>query len=76
MKHVVIDLNDPNDSIIFNPSILGNYIYDSFFGNHTAEISPHAESFTQFEILHYTQIVKLSCDIVDIIDTNSDVQIK
>jgi hypothetical protein len=54
MKHVVTDLNDPNEPIIFNHFILGNYSYDSIFGNHTAEISSHAESFARYEILHYT----------------------
>jgi hypothetical protein len=35
MKHVVIDLNEPNEPIMFNHSISRNYNYDSFFGNHT-----------------------------------------
>jgi hypothetical protein len=63
MKHVVTDLNDPNEPVMFNHSILGNYSYDSFFGNHTTEISPHAESNTQSEILHCTQIVEPHCNI-------------
>jgi hypothetical protein len=54
MKHVVTKLNDSNEPIMFNHSILGNYSYDSFFGNHTTEISSHVESNTQFEILHCT----------------------
>jgi hypothetical protein len=40
MKHVVIDSNDPNEPVMFNNSILGNYSYDTFFGNYTSEISP------------------------------------
>jgi hypothetical protein len=39
MKHVVTGLNDPNKPILFNHSILGNYSYDSLFGNHTTDIS-------------------------------------
>jgi hypothetical protein len=35
MKHVVTDLNDPNEPMMFNNSILGNYSYDTFFGNYT-----------------------------------------
>jgi hypothetical protein len=63
MKHVVIDLNDPNELVMFNHSILGNYSCDSFFGNYLAEISPHVESNTQYEILHCTQIVEPHCNI-------------
>jgi hypothetical protein len=73
MKHVVKDLNDSNEPIMFNQSILGNYSYDSFFGNTTVEISSYEESSTQFEILHCTQIVELNYDIVDNTNTNSDV---
>ena len=32
MKHTVIDLNDPNESIMFSNSILGNFFLDTFFG--------------------------------------------
>jgi hypothetical protein len=36
MKHMVIDLNDPNEPVMFNHSILGNYSYDTFLGKYTA----------------------------------------
>jgi hypothetical protein len=58
MKHVVTDLNDPNEPIMFNHSILGSYSYDSLYGNHTTVISSHAKINKQFEILHWTQIVE------------------
>jgi len=74
VKHVVTYLNDSNETIMFNHSTLGNYNYDSFFGNKTAEISSYAESSTQHEVLHYTQIVDFNCDIVYRIDTNFCVQ--
>jgi hypothetical protein len=74
VKHVVKYLNDPNEPIIFNHFVLQNYSYDSFFGNHTIEISPHAESATQSEILHCTQVVETNYDIIDRIVTNSNVQ--
>jgi hypothetical protein len=73
MKHVVTDLNDPNEPIMFNHSILGNYSYDTFFGNHTTDISSYAESNTQYEILHCTQIVEPHCNIVYKTNTNPDV---
>jgi hypothetical protein len=74
MKHAVTYLNDTNDPMMFNHSHLGNYNYDSFFGNHTVEISLHAKSFTQSKIHHFTQIVEPKFDIVDLTNTNSDVQ--
>jgi hypothetical protein len=54
MKHVVTELNDPNEPIMFNHSILGNYSYETFFGNHTPDVSSYVESNTQYEILHCT----------------------
>jgi hypothetical protein len=73
MKHVVIDLNDPNDPILFNHSILGNYSYDSIFGNHIVDISSYVESNTQSEILHCTHIIEPHCNIVGSTDNNHDV---
>ena len=46
MKHVVTDLNDPNELVMFNNSILGNYSYETFFGDFTVEPSSLAESDT------------------------------
>jgi hypothetical protein len=74
MKHVVTYLNDSNEPIMFNQSILGNYNLDTFFGDFTTEISPHVESHMQSEILHCTQIVELDCNIVGRKDTNPNVQ--
>lgn len=65
IKHVVTDLNDPNEPVMFNNLILGNYSYDAFLGNYTSEISHFGRINTQYEILHYTQIVKPNCDMVD-----------
>jgi hypothetical protein len=74
MKHVATNLNYPNEPIMFNHSTLGNYSYNSFFGNHIAEISPCVESSTQSEILHCTHIFETHCNIVDRNDNNNDVQ--
>jgi hypothetical protein len=54
MKHVVIDLNDINEPMMFNHYVLGNYSRDSFFGNYYAGTSSYEESNTQYEILHCT----------------------
>jgi hypothetical protein len=66
MKHVVMNLNDPNEPIMFNHYVLGNYSSDSFFGNYSVEISSYAESNTQSEILHCTRIVEHRCNIPDV----------
>jgi hypothetical protein len=74
MKHVVTDLNDLNELVMFNHSILGNYSYETFFGNFTVEPSSLMESDTQSEILHCTQIIEPNCNIVDQTNNSSDVQ--
>lgn len=56
MKHMVIDLNDPNEPIMFSNSILGNFCFETFFRELEAELSPYANSNKQSEILHTTQI--------------------
>ena len=74
MKHIVTDLNDPNKLVMFSNSILGNFCFDTFFGELEAEISPYANSNEQFELLHTTQIVKHHCNIVEActkVDTNN-----
>jgi len=63
MKHVVMDLDDPNEPVMFNHYVLGNYSRDSFLGNYSANISSYVESNTQYEILHCTQIVEPHCNI-------------
>jgi hypothetical protein len=70
MNYVVTDVNDPNEPIILNHSILGNYSYDTFFGNHTVEIYSYEESNTQYEIIHCTYIVEPHSNIVDRINNN------
>jgi hypothetical protein len=74
MKHVVIDLNDPNEPVMFNHSILGNYSFETFFGNFTTEPSTLVESNAKSEILHCTQIIESSCDIADQTNNPPDVQ--
>ena len=40
MKHTVTDLNDANELIMFSKSILGNFYFDTFFGELDAKFSP------------------------------------
>jgi len=74
MKHVAIDLNDPNEPVMFNNSILGNYSYETFFGNFTAEPSSLVESESQSKILHCTQIVEPNCNMIDQTNNPYDLQ--
>jgi hypothetical protein len=52
MKHVFIDLNDLNEPMMFHHSIIGNYSFEMFFGNFSAEPSTLVESDKKSEILH------------------------
>jgi len=47
MKHFFTNLNDPNEPVMYNNLILGNYSYETFFGNFIAETSSLAESNTR-----------------------------
>jgi hypothetical protein len=44
MKHVVTDLNDPNEPVMFNHSILGDYSFEMFFGNFKTKPSTLVQS--------------------------------
>jgi hypothetical protein len=84
MKNILIDLNEPNEPIMFNHSILGNCYYYSFCRNHKIDISSHVESNIQSEILHctiiynidnyYCVILQPHYNIVYKIDSNHNVQ--
>ena len=39
MKHTVTDLNDANKLVMFSNSILGNFCFETFFGELEAETS-------------------------------------
>ena len=52
MKHTVTDLNDPNGSVMVSRSILGNFCFETLFGELGAEISPLANSYKQSKLLH------------------------
>ena len=54
MKHTVTDLNDPNEPVMFSNSILGNFCFETFFGELETEISPYMDSNEQSKLLHIT----------------------
>ena len=55
MKHTVTDLNDTNAPVMFNHSILGNFCFETFFGELEAKISTYTDSNEQSELLQITQ---------------------
>jgi hypothetical protein len=65
MKHTVTDLNDPNQPVMFSDLILGNFCFNTFFGELEVELSPLADSNKKSKRLHSTQIVEHNCTIVD-----------
>ena len=65
MKHTVIDLNDPNEMVMFSRYKLGNFYFDTFFEELEDELSYTANSNKQSELLHSNQIAKLNYTLVD-----------
>ena len=61
MKHTITDLNDPNETVMFSRSILGNFSFDTFFEELEDELSHIANSDKQSELLHSNQISELNC---------------
>jgi hypothetical protein len=59
MKHIVIELEEGNEPIIFTDSILGNYYVDNFLGNFPIDVSPYAKTTIQSELMFYTQVPKI-----------------
>ena len=52
MKHTITNLNDPNESVMFSRSILGNFYFDTFFEELEAKLSLGANSDKTYELLH------------------------
>ena len=65
MKHIVTDLNDPNEMVMFSRSNLGNFSFDTFFEELEVELCI-ANSDKQYEFLHSNQIVERNCALVDL----------
>ena len=62
---MVTDLNDPNETVMFSRSIIGNFWFEIFFGELEAETYPLVDPYKQSELLHSNQIAKLNCKLVD-----------
>ena len=45
MKHTITDLNDPNETIMFSKSTLGNFYFDTFFEELEDELSHTMKSY-------------------------------
>lgn len=65
MKHTIIYLNDPNEPVLFSRYILSNFLFETFFGELEAELSPLADSYKKFEFLHSHHIFEQNCTLVD-----------
>ena len=63
---MVTNLNDPNKSVMFFRSILGNFYFDTFFEELEAKLSPGVNSDKKYELLHSNHVSKLNCTLVDL----------
>ena len=70
MKHTVTDLNDAHELVMFSNSILGNFFFDTYFGELDVEISPLMNSNMKSELLRCSQIVEPNYILVDSSSTN------
>ena len=52
MKHIVTEINAPNEPVLFSDSILGNYRYDFDFAIFPALKYVFTDSVNKSEILH------------------------
>ena len=64
MKHTVTDLNDSNEPVMFSNTILGNFFFDTSFGKLEVDLSPFADSNTQYVVLHSTNIDETNYTLV------------
>ena len=78
MKHRVTDLNDLNEPVMFSIVILGNFSFETLFGELEVETSQCTNSNEQSELLQITQTVEPHCTIVEYctkLDTNNSTYI-
>ena len=77
LKHTVIELHDPSESILFSDSIMGNYMYELGFGNFKIENFVFSDNKHQSEILNVTTISHDSSfkEIVNDVDSHNIVNI-
>ena len=77
LKHIVIELHDPSEPVLFLDSIMGNSMYEFGFGNFKSENSSFCDNKQQYEILNVTTIRHNSSfkDIVNNVDNHDYVHI-
>ena len=66
MNHTVTNLIDPNETIMFSISILGNFSFDTFFEELEDEVSHTANSDYKSKLLQSNQIAKINFTLVDL----------
>ena len=59
---------------MFSTSILSNFCLETLFGELNVELSPNANSYKQYKLLHSTQIIEPHCTLIDISSTNYSVE--
>ena len=52
MKHMIIDLTDPNKTVMFSRSVIDNFSFDTFFEELEAKVSHTVKSYKISELLH------------------------
>ena len=66
MKHNVTQLEGKNEPINFSSSFLGNYFLELYPGNYQSK-EANCESDTQYELLHFSWIDDIDCNIVNLV---------
>ena len=75
MKHTVTNLNDANELMMFSNFILGNFYFDTFFGELDVELSLFMNTNTQYELHHCTQITETNFILVDASSTTYNIEL-
>jgi hypothetical protein len=75
MKHLVTDLDDTNELVMFSKSLLGNFYFDTFFDELDAEFYPIINSYMQYELLPFTQVAEPHYILVDANSTNCNIEL-
>jgi len=74
MKHMVTNLEAPNEPVMFTNSILGNYFIDVNFGEVSFEKSPFLEINNQSELPHRTLIGEFNQAESSVTQTDVDLE--
>jgi len=66
MKHSVTHFDEETEPVVFSNNILGNYSFESFFGNFLAQTYPFVVDSISSQIKNYSQTDSSKCiNIVD-----------